>query len=348
MAASTGLMLGIFDHMDRGAVPVAEFYENRLRLIEAYDRADFYAYLVAEHHSTPLGMAPSPGIFLSAVAQRTKRLRFGPLVYTLPLYHPLRLIEEICMLDQMSGGRLEFGVGKGISPIETRYYGIDPDKSDAMFAEGYDLLRAGLTSKVLNFEGAFYQFKDVPLTLETIQKPYPPIWYGVVQPSSAQRAAKRGFKVMSNTATANVRATAETYWENFVSIPGSGTKPAFGMNRFLVVADTDEAAWAIARRAYRRWHASFMNLWNLAGIEPIGVNYPPEIDGQAADGRAVIGTPQAVLDKLQAQVEQTGVNYLGCRFAFGDMSLTESMRSIELFAEQVKPHLRGAQRVAAE
>src|SRR5262245_4827841 len=93
---------GVFDHVDRGGAPLAEFYEARLKLVEAYDSGGFCGYHVAEHHATPLGLAASPGVFLAAVAQRTARLRFGPLVYTLPLYHPLRLIEEICMLDQMS------------------------------------------------------------------------------------------------------------------------------------------------------------------------------------------------------------------------------------------------------
>ena len=100
---------GVFDHLDRNDLPLRDYYESRLQIIEAYDRLGFYAYHVAEHHSTPLGMAASPSVFLSAVAQRTHRLRFGPLVYALPLYHPLRMIEEICMLDQMSGGRLEIG-----------------------------------------------------------------------------------------------------------------------------------------------------------------------------------------------------------------------------------------------
>src|SRR6187431_980162 len=104
---------GIFDHLDRNALPLREYYEARLQLIEAYERAGFYAYHLAEHHSTPLGMAPSPSVFLSAVAQRTRRLRFGPLVWAMPLHHPLRLIEEICMLDQLSGGRLEIGSGRG-------------------------------------------------------------------------------------------------------------------------------------------------------------------------------------------------------------------------------------------
>ena len=122
-----------------------DFYEDRLKLIEAYDRAGIYGYHCAEHHSTPLGMAPSPSVYLAAVSQRTKRLRFGPLVYTLALYHPLRLAEEICMLDQMSRGRFLLGIGKGISPIEVGYYGIDFKNADKMFAESLAIIMQALT-----------------------------------------------------------------------------------------------------------------------------------------------------------------------------------------------------------
>src|SRR5215470_15309660 len=117
------MKFGVFDHMDDAGVPLGQLYADRLRLIEAYDRAGLYGYHLAEHHATPIGCAASPGIFLSAVAQRTTRLRFGPLVYLLPFYHPLRLIEEVCMLDQMSGGRFQLGIGRGVSPFETAAYG---------------------------------------------------------------------------------------------------------------------------------------------------------------------------------------------------------------------------------
>src|SRR4029434_1346292 len=117
---------GIFDYLDRNSLPLNEFYEARLKLIEAYERAGFYAYHVAEHHSTPIGLAPSPSVFLSAVAQRTSRLRFGPMVYAVPLHHPLRLIEEICMVDQLSGGRLEIGFGRGSSPTGHALSGQEP------------------------------------------------------------------------------------------------------------------------------------------------------------------------------------------------------------------------------
>src|ERR1700736_3546628 len=117
---------GVFDHLDRDDQALGDYYRARLQIIEAYDPLRFYAYHLAEHHATPLGMAPSPSVFLAAVAQRTRRLRFGPLVYTLSLHHPLRIAEEICMLDQMSGGRMELGVGRGVSPHEVAYYGVDP------------------------------------------------------------------------------------------------------------------------------------------------------------------------------------------------------------------------------
>src|SRR5579871_2632610 len=102
------LEFGIFDHMERRRdVPLDRQYEERLDLLSAADRGGFYAYHLAEHHQSPLCMAPSQSVFLAAAAERTQRLRLGALVYLLPFYHPVRLIEEICMLDNISGGRLQ-------------------------------------------------------------------------------------------------------------------------------------------------------------------------------------------------------------------------------------------------
>src|SRR6202012_5045209 len=109
LSSPSRMKIGGFDHFDADGGALAALYEWRLKLVEAYDRTGIDIYHLAEHHSTPLGMAPSPSVFLSAVAQRTRRLRFGPMVYTLSLHHPLRVMEEICMLDQMSGGRVELG-----------------------------------------------------------------------------------------------------------------------------------------------------------------------------------------------------------------------------------------------
>src|SRR5579862_6390770 len=189
------MKFGIFDHMDDAGIPHGELFAGRLRLAEAYDRAGFHGYHLAEHHGTPIGCAASPGIFLAALAQRTERLRFGPLVYLLPFYHPLRLIEEICMLDQMSRGRLEVGVGRGISPFEARYYGLDPDATRATYDETLKIVLAGLTRKTLTDDGPIHRFRDVPMTIEPYQKPHPPLWMGVQSAPSAENAARHGANI---------------------------------------------------------------------------------------------------------------------------------------------------------
>src|SRR4030081_2284350 len=133
------LEFGVFDHLDRNDLPLREYYEQRLKVIEALDRFGFYAYHVAEHHFTPLGMAPSPSVFLSAIAQRTRRLRFGTFVYALPVHHPLRVLEEICMLDHLSGGRLEIGFGRGSVAFEISYYGQKAQEGQQIYGKSLQL-----------------------------------------------------------------------------------------------------------------------------------------------------------------------------------------------------------------
>src|ERR1700756_2302739 len=168
------MKFGVFDHIDDAGGPLERLYADRLDLTEAYDASGIYAYHLAEHHSTPLGCAASPGLFLAALSQRTNRLRFGPLVYLLPFYHPLRLIEEICMLDQMSGGRLELGIGRGVSPFETHNYALDFSQTGAMYHEAFQVLLKGLAADELTFEGKFYRFDKVPMVLKPVQRPHPP------------------------------------------------------------------------------------------------------------------------------------------------------------------------------
>src|SRR5262249_32221528 len=109
---------GIFDHLERQPdLSLDQQYEERLELLAHVDALGFYGYHLAAHHNAPLCMAPSPTVFLAAAARHTKQLKLGALVYMVPFYHPLRLIEELCMLDHLSGGRLQIGVGRGITAI---------------------------------------------------------------------------------------------------------------------------------------------------------------------------------------------------------------------------------------
>ena len=191
MATVDALEFGIFDQNDHGPYPLHQQYENRLKLIELYDACGFRTYHMSEHHATPLNLTPSPSVFLSAVAQRTRRLRFGALVYVLPAHHPLRLAEEICMLDHLSGGRVEVGIGRGASPHELAYWGIDPDGAQATYVEAYHVIMQALTRDAVNFAGKHYRFENVPIELKPLQRPYPPRRSGMRSPCRKARIGRR-------------------------------------------------------------------------------------------------------------------------------------------------------------
>src|SRR5262247_3478055 len=124
VAMSEKLRFGIFDWVEASRRTPREVYEHKLELAAAADRAGFHAYLIAEHQGTPLSIDGSPSLLLSAMFLRTQRLRAGALTFCLPWYDPYRFYTEVCMLDQMSGGRLELGVGRGVSPIESKIFGM--------------------------------------------------------------------------------------------------------------------------------------------------------------------------------------------------------------------------------
>ena len=342
MAGGTGMALefGVFDHLDRNDLPLREYYEQRLKVIEALDRSGFYAYHVAEHHFTPLGMAPSPSVFLSAIAQRTTRLRFGTFVYALPVHHPLRVLEEICMLDHMSGGRLEIGFGRGSVPFEISYYGQNAEERQQIYAERLELILKAFTVKTLTWNGRYDQFENVPMEMESFQKPHPPLWYGAHSPDSAERAARKGLNMVTNDMPDNARAIVARYRQIWRDVQGPATLPKMGVVRFIVVADSDASAMAIARRAYLRWRASFTYLSELNGTMPNSPLRAESFDALIGQGQAIAGSPETVRAFLAAQVEDSKVNYIVGQFCFGDLTLEEMLRSVELFSTQVKPTLQ--------
>jgi alkanesulfonate monooxygenase SsuD/methylene tetrahydromethanopterin reductase-like flavin-dependent oxidoreductase (luciferase family) len=225
---------GVFDHLDRAGgahTDIGRQYADRLVLVEHYDRAGLHAYHLAEHHGTPLGMAPSPGIFLAAVAQRSTRLRFGPLVSLLSLQHPLRVLEEVCMLDQLSGGRLEFGIGRGASPFELGFFDVTPEDAAAVYGEVVEILLGGATSGHVSAEGPRFVLRDVPMHLAPVQRTYPPLWYGVGRPESARWAAERGVNIVGLASA--IRPLTDTYRAAWRRRGGAGALPLLGMSRHV-------------------------------------------------------------------------------------------------------------------
>jgi alkanesulfonate monooxygenase SsuD/methylene tetrahydromethanopterin reductase-like flavin-dependent oxidoreductase (luciferase family) len=330
------MRFGIFDHLDHATGSLAALYDMRLALIERYDAAGFYAYHLAEHHGTDLGAGPSPALFLAAAAQRSRRLRLGAMVFCLPLYHPIRLLEEICMLDQMSDGRLELGVGRGISPIEGDFFGIDAAGAPAMYRESLDLILRGLAGDTLTFAGEHYQVTDMPMVLSPKQRPHPPLWAGISAPESTVWPAQNNINVIANQTAEKMRDVTDRYRQEWQALGrDEAAMPMVGMTRHIIIAEDGDEARAIGRRAYLPWRTAFMRLWDKHGMMPINVRLPLDFDSFAAGGQAIAGTPDQVAAEIARQIDISGINYFLCRFAFGDVTLAEASRSVDLFSARL-------------
>jgi alkanesulfonate monooxygenase SsuD/methylene tetrahydromethanopterin reductase-like flavin-dependent oxidoreductase (luciferase family) len=257
-----GVQFGIFDHIEPvPGLSLTHIYRDRLRLLERYDAAGFYAYHLAEHHTPAVhSLAPSQNVFLAAASQRTQRLRLAPCIYVLPLHHPLRLIEEICMLDHLSDGRLEVGVGRG-GVLEAYFWGLDADveRNQARFRETLSIIIQGLSHEDLTFKGEFYTFERLPMRLRPKQQPYPPTWYM----RNVETAAMDGMNTVIVGSLDSFEANVIRYrelWNEHQGADGrtvQGSVPKIGLVNHIVLAETDAEAVAIAKPAWDDY------VWNL-------------------------------------------------------------------------------------
>ena len=242
------------------------------------------------------------------------------------------------MLDQLSGGRFQLGVGRGVSMYETQAYALDFSKTQAMYHEAYQVLLKGLTSDELSFDGEFYKFDKLPMILKPAQKPHPPLWYGVGLPANAAWPAENHINIVALGLRDNTTAIVERYRAARMKAGHDPDGTLIGISRHVVVADTDEAALAIARRAYPRWRESFRWLFARHGTEPrvIGI-YPPTFDELMALNNGIAGSPETVQRFIAAEIAANDCNYFVPQMVFGDMTRTEALNSIELFARDVMP-----------
>ncbi|MGH7932075.1 MAG: LLM class flavin-dependent oxidoreductase [Candidatus Binataceae bacterium] len=336
------IAFGLFDHVERLDIPLEHLYEGRMKLLEVADAAGFFCYHVAEHHMTPLGMAPSPGIYLAAVAQRTHRMHFGPLVYLLPLYNPLRLINEIGMLDQMSGGRFEIGVGRGVSPYELAHYRIPFYESRDMFLEALSVVAAGLRHDHLTHRGHYYQYDGVPMEVRAKQTPNPPFWYGAANEDGVTFAAERGMHVVGNgpipmlkKLTAHYGEMREKHRKSDQNLNPHIAAPRRGAIRHIYVADNDHEAEEIARPAYRVYYNNLMKLWRDNRV--ILPQFAEDFDRARKIDVAICGSPATVRGEVERFFAGSGCNYLVLSFAWGSLTNEQSRRSLGLFAAEVMP-----------
>ncbi|MBV1698570.1 MAG: LLM class flavin-dependent oxidoreductase [Hyphomicrobiales bacterium] len=341
------MKVGLFDHIEYGERPLGQLYDERLQFAQAAEAAGIYCLHLAEHHATPLCLVPVPGVFLGALARATKTMRIGPLVYLLPVYTPLRLIEEIAMLDHLSHGRLEVGVGRGVSPHELRFHKVSFDYSREIFVDAFKCIGAGLTTDWLTYKSEHFNYDNVPIAMRPLQQPHPPFWYASTNAEGATWAGDNGahFVTLGPVKMAKVAINA---YKTALAKRGGAAQPkpefsggaAVGIQRLIMVADSEAEARRFGKPALDRHiaHLTWLRdkLGNTAGLHlPFGADY----EAWLANGTAIAGTPDQVRAELERQVAELGTNYLLTYMFFGNMTLADAMRSLELFKTGVMPHL---------
>src|SRR5262245_14915272 len=333
---------GIFDHMERRDADLAALYEQRLQMLEFADAAGFARYHKAEHHFTPLDSAPSGTVFLAAASQRTKRIRLGTLVSLLPFYHPVRFVEEVCALDHLTHGRLDLGIGKGISPIEHRLWGHPDEQAMPRTLEAIDVLRKGFTQERLSHTGTFHSFEALPMVLTPLQKPHPPLWY----PGNIEFAGAHRLNSVVGGPIPAVKAQVARFRELVAAAtidwnPGVAT-PTIGATRHIYVARTRESAHARARTAWQRYDENLAKLWRAHGIEPVmSPSLKGDFDRAIAAQVLLADTPDAVRAQVEALRTDAAIDYFVGAFAWGDLMHDEVMASLGLFADGVMGALQG-------
>jgi len=343
--------VGLFDHVEDAGRPLATLFDERLTFVAAADAAGLYCLHVAEHHATPLNMVPVPGAYLAAVARATRRIRLGPLVYLLPLYSPLRLIEEICILDHLSHGRLEVGVGRGVSPFELKYHKIEHDQSRDIFIDAFACVRAGLTGETLTYAGTHFTYENVPMALRPLQQPHPPFWYGSSNTIGSTFAGEHGLHFTTLGPIGRAKENVDAF-RTALARRGGSAQPkaefpggsAVGVLRHIVVAESDAEAARVGKPAMDHHLANLNWLRTLHGSTeftsrlniPRGANFEECVQ----DGTMIAGTPQTIVAEIERQVGALGVNYLIAYLFFGTMTLAEALRSLTLFHREVMPAIK--------
>ncbi|WP_460683350.1 LLM class flavin-dependent oxidoreductase [Modestobacter lapidis] len=349
------LEFGLFDWIDAApGLSTAEVYEARLRILAEADRGGFSTYHIAEHHGTPLGLAPSPSVFIAAAARETERIRLAPTTFIVPLYDPLRLVQEICMLDQLSHGRLDVGVGKGSSPIEAAMYGLTPPQTAEQFETLFPAIVEALETGRFRRPGAEGPSgEEIELHVPVYQRPHPPLWYPSSNAASIPRLGDEGYNVLFGFGFVSpplqvIREQSRIFFSHFhesaargsvrYSLPGR--TPRFGLLRHVVVAATDEEATALARPAFEDHYASFTHLWRLHGSDRF--TGPLDFDQLVAERKLFVGSPETVAAQVTEAVTVGEINYLAGAFAWGSLDVEAVLASVRLFRDEVVPAVLSA------
>jgi alkanesulfonate monooxygenase SsuD/methylene tetrahydromethanopterin reductase-like flavin-dependent oxidoreductase (luciferase family) len=362
--AVASLEFGIFDAFpkEREQETAAELYDRHIARAQLAERVGFGYYFFIEHQNAPFADITAPNVYLAALARETTRLRFGPLVYQMPMHHPIRLAQDAAMVDQLSHGRLEFGIGYGIHAHEFIRWNLPFSERRQMGVEMTEIILKAWTEDSVTYEGEYWSFDEALPRPKPFQQPHPPLWLGAHSTTSLDYAAQKNLHVAQNIDVDSVVAEKFAYFRDAWRKAGhAGPMPKTLLARHVHVAPTDAQARAEAE-------PMLMKGFFGAGAEAIaktrigwggdergtGSERNADIDERGRvfreimksydfwidNGLALVGSPATVIRQIQDQQARVGYDVLATQHQLHTMPSDMVHASIRLFGEEVAPAFR--------
>lgn len=327
------MKFGIFSVVDHYPKELSrtsgQLYQELLEQVEAADALGFDSFWIAEHHFHEYGGIPRPPIWMAAAAERTRRIRLGAAVVVLPFDNPLRSAEDYAMVDVLSGGRLDLGVGSGYLRHEFEGFGIDPEEKRGRFDEALEILLRAWTGERFSYEGRYHRVTDVRLNVIPVQTPRPPVWIAVLRNEAAAFVGRRGFPVMmipyaTTEDLGELADTVRAFRQAFVEAGGRAEEATVPFGLHAYCAGSFDEARAHAREAMDRYVRTRLYARQRA------------FDVLVEKDLIAFGSPDDVA-RVARRYADAGLTHFLAITNFGGLDAKRVLRSMELLAKHVLP-----------
>ena len=338
----------------RAGVSHVELYRQQIREIEIAEELGFDHLWLYEHHVSPSGPMPSPNLMLAAAAKSTSRIRLGTMVNILPYRNPLIVAEEAAMLDVLTNGRLDMGIGRGLKPIEFDAFCVPQAESREMFLESLAIIKKIWADENFEFSGKYFKVnKQTPLSPPLVQKPHPPLLISAQSEESLRFAAEHDMPFGQIDALIEDCERDQKLYRGIQIASGHPPSDRLFITREVYVAETD----AQARREAYQYLVQYWDLWgrytqfSLAGRMPDSYDnwrkrapilHAMQFDELLERGLVMIGSPETVARRINEHRERLDLFALACVFKFGSMPYDMMVNSMRAFAAEVMPHVTRA------
>lgn len=344
------LDFGLFETLSSIANPdTAVAYDDLLASIQLAERVGYKYLFLIEHQSSPYPGISAPNVFLASVARATTSIRIGAMVYQLPFHHPVRLAQEIATLDQLSRGRVDFGIGYGVAVEEFESWGIDFKQRRAVGVEAMEIIRRAWANPKFSYAGEFWQLEDVYVQPRPFQQPHPPLWMGGHSTDSFDYAAKFDIDLAQNIDVEAVIAEKFAYYHREWKKYGHARpRPRTMIVRHVHVAETDAIALAEAEPYMKQGLAGQRGVNLAKSVRPDASPERKEVariysestkgyDFWVGEGLAFVGSLESVIGQIEAQQKLIGYDVLLAHHHITTMPDDLVNKSLRIFGESVIP-----------